>query len=113
MKLSVEKEKAIYITATFKDFDGDAERWKWCFYELWRYQLTFGFAHKISLNESAKDGVFVYMIIRPAYKDNIIETMHDLGYKKVESWDTSIGVLYEEDTDECADIHCYLSELEM
>ena len=71
-------EKAYRFTAKFADFDGDVEKWRNAFYEVWRHQLTYNFAYEIELREN-RSGVFLSMLVREAYKDNA-EGLSELGY---------------------------------
>lgn len=98
-----EKKKCLWVQARYKDFDGDLEKWKNSFYEIWRYQLTWNFAWKIELFERV-DGVLVNMYVKPAFKDNIITTMNALGYQDISVENVRIGIVYEYDHDELDDI---------
>lgn len=93
------KEDAVRVTATYKDFNGDLLTWKNAFYELWRYQLTYSMAYKLAVRESNKSGVFVDILVRPAYKDNLVETMRDLGYRNMTVYDEKVGIVECTDTD--------------
>lgn len=88
----IEKEKAIEITASYRDFEGDIERWRDSFYTLWRYQMTWDYAYKIIVSESNSKGVFVQLLVNPAYKDSLIDTMDGLGYRNIITNDTYIGL---------------------
>ena len=91
MKLTVEKENAYRIMSSFKDFEGSVDEWKAKFYELWRYQLTWGFAYRIDLE--TKSGVYVCLLVREAYRKNVLSLMDDLGYKNVREEVEKIGVV--------------------
>lgn len=86
-------EEALCITATLKDFNGTVTEWKTAFYELWRYQMTWHFAHKISVHDSRNSGVYVLLICKPAYKKNILETMESLGFKNIKCEEEEIGTI--------------------
>ena len=98
------KEKTVCVVALLRDFDGGVEKWKDGFYQLWRYQLTYSYAYKIALYENCNDGVFLRLTVRPAYKDNILETMEDLGYREVKTYDGTVGVVCQWDHDDLEDI---------
>jgi len=87
------------VEASFEDFDGDVEKWKNAFYEIWRYQLTYNFAYEISLIERrCKDNqnkwtVWVSLLVREGFKKNIVETMEELGYGNIKVEEESVGVV--------------------
>lgn len=89
-KIYDEKEKAIRVTAYYEDFDGDTERWKDSFYQLWRIHLTWGIAYSINLRESRKRGVYVDLLIKPVYKEQLLESMDDSGYKNIQTEETNV-----------------------
>ena len=98
-----EIEKAVRVTANYGNFDGDIAKWKESFYMIWRYQLTWSFAYEITLNESRR-GVFVDLLIKPAFKNDVAGMMEDLGYKEVQFSDERVGVIYRYDNDIPSDI---------
>ena len=83
-KAYFEKEKAFKIRAGLEDFDGDVDKWKWAFYELWREQMTWDFAYSINVYERSDKSVDVEIICRPAYKLPLLNTMKALGYRNVD-----------------------------
>ena len=90
-QVSVYPKEARHVVAHLKDFEGDSQDWRNAFYELWRYQMTWSFAHKIIVSESRKNGVFVSLTIR-GYEDVLLSTMEGLGYRNVKVTDETIGV---------------------
>ena len=98
------KEPAVRICAWYEDFDGNIEDWRDAFYNVWRWQLTYDFAYRIDLRESRRKGVFVDLLIRPAYKQQVIETMDDLGYKNINTESVHVGIVYGYETPEVEDI---------
>lgn len=90
MRIPVELDKAVNIIARYKDFDGDLDAWKDAFYQVWRYQLTFDFAHEIALKESKAD-VYIKIICKPCYKDNCVELLKSLGCKEITEETAVIG----------------------
>ena len=104
------KEKAIYVTSKLEDFDGDVQKWKDAFYELWRYQMTYSFAYKIEVKESGgsyfERKVFVDLLVRENYKDNVIDLMKTLGYQNINISEETIGIIdgYEHDILDLHDI---------
>ncbi len=89
-----EKKKALRILAWYEDFDGGLDRWKESFYTLWRCQLTWDFAYSITLRETRSKGVYVSLLIKPAYKDSLLDNMEDFGYRNVEVQEEPIGLIY-------------------
>ena len=88
----MEEEKAIAIEATYEDFDGEINRWRESFYTIWRWQLTWSFAYRIEIRER-RTGVYLWMLIKPAYKANILDTMDDLGYREIKTEDVTVGLV--------------------
>lgn len=76
-------EEAYRVESYLSDFDGDVPAWENAFYELWRYHMTYSFAVDIAVYESRKKGVFVSLLVRPAYKTGVLDAMEDLGYRNV------------------------------
>ena len=105
-----EKKKAVYITASLNDFDGDVPKWKEAFYELWRYQMTWDYAWQITVNESRSDGVYVRIIASPAYKKNLVDLMEYIGYRNITVADTFIGEVSAFDRTELEDIELLVLE---
>lgn len=93
VKVNVYAEDAVFISAGLNDFDGDVEKWKDAVYQLFRYNMTFSFAHKIDVCESRKSGVFVSLVIKPAFQENVTETMDGLGFKELKTWHEDIGTI--------------------
>ena len=90
MREEIRVKDAIRIEARYEDFDGNLDKWKDSFYQLWRLQLTWGFAHRITLNET-KRGVFVCLLVKPVFRDNAVETMDGFGYKNIRTYHENIG----------------------
>lgn len=90
-------DDAVRVDAFLSDFEGDVPQWKEAFYDLWRYQLTYGFAYEIKLEETGKrDGVrFVYLSIlcRKAFQKNLVTTMEELGYRNIKVSEEPVGVI--------------------
>lgn len=100
----VYKEEAYRVIAHYSEFDPkmfnsdckDEDKlscWKFAFYELWRYQMTWSMAYEIAVRESRKNGVFVDVLVKPSFKDNLVETMKGLGFTDVDSYKSSVGVV--------------------
>ena len=96
-RVNVFAEDAIFVYATLSDFDGDVQKWKIAFYELWRYQMTWHFAHRIYV-EDTRNGVYDGLLCNPNYEKNIVETMESLGFRKIKVKHEDIGVI------ECTDL---------
>lgn len=94
----IEKEKAILVEANDKDFDGDIERWRFSFYNIWRYQMTWDYAYRITVEERRR-GVIVRLIIKPAFKDDVLRMMEDLGYQNVTTEDVNVALISSYDLD--------------
>lgn len=90
-KTTVWPEAAIRLQASFEDFKGTLLEWKEAWYFLWRLEMTFGFAHELKLREGRERGVYVDMLIKPAYKDNVQAHMKDLGYENIQSRNERVG----------------------
>lgn len=90
-KVFMSLERATLVEAWLGDFDGDIAKWKDSFYQLWRYQMTWSFAYQIGLIER-RNGVYVRMIVRPAYRKSLEETMPDLGYGNIKFEDCKVVI---------------------
>lgn len=93
VRVDVYSEKALRINASFQDFDGDVTKWKESFYTVWRYQMTWSFAHEIFLVDRRSSGVNLVMICKPKHKEDILNMMEDLGYRNVFCDDEDIGTI--------------------
>ncbi len=93
LKESIEVQPAISIMAYLNSFDGDVEKWKDSFYQVWRYQLSWSFAYDIQLEESRRSGVFLRMVIKPEKKSNVLDVLESLGYRNVQVDPENIGVI--------------------
>lgn len=94
---------AIRIRSWYKDFDGDINKWKMAFYELWRYQLTFDFAFDIEVRETRKEGVYVSLSVNPSYADVLINTMTDLGFNEITTESETVAEISGYDFEDCVD----------
>ena len=97
-KVNVYTEDAVHIWAYLNDFDGDVQKWKNAVYDLFRWNMTYSFAHKIDVIESRSSGVFVSIIAKPAYENNILAVMEDDGFRNVVAKHEDIGTI------ECTDL---------
>lgn len=91
-------EDAVHIVSHLNDFVGNVQEWKNAVYELFRYDMTWSFAHKIDVIESRSSGVFVSIIAKPAYEKSILGTMEDLGFRNTVARHDDIGWI------ECTDL---------
>jgi len=103
MKVYDVRQRVFEVKATFADFDGGLEKWKESFYELWRYQLTWEFAYRFDLKEN-RNGVYVDMLIRKAYRNNVLDAMEALGYRNVMVTEEAVGIIDGFDHDELDDV---------
>jgi hypothetical protein len=92
-KVFDKKVPAIRITAHFSEFDGNLDKWEDSFYQVWRYQLTWDFAYGIKLNESRQHGVYIDLLIRPSYREPLLETMESLGYRDIAQNTEFVGIV--------------------
>ena len=97
-RVTVYREDAVRITAHFKDFAGTVSEWKDAIYELFRWDMTWSFAHKIDVIESRSNGVFVSLSIKPKFEKPLLETMEDLGFRNIICVHEDIGAI------ECTDL---------
>ena len=97
-RVTVWEEPALLVTSTYEAFDGGLDRWKDSLYMLFRYNMTWSFAYSIDVIESRSRGVFVSLRINPAYRDELLATMEDLGYRDTKVSDDPIGHI------ECTDL---------
>lgn len=93
LRVTVRTEDAVYVTADLSDFDGDVPKWKNAVYELFRYDMTWSFAHKIEVTENRSTGVFVRVVLKPAYEEPLIRTMENLGFRNLNVYHEDVGVI--------------------
>lgn len=103
MKVYDEKIEVLEVRAYLNDFEWGVEEWKKSFYELWRYQLTWEFAYRFDLKEN-RNGVYVDMLIKKAYRANVLDTMEALGYRNVMVSEEAVGIIDSFNHDELADV---------
>lgn len=107
------EDGAIRIRAYISDFDSESGNdWKKSFYELWRYQMTWDFAHEIKVHEVHDGDVCVSMLIKKSFKKNVLDTMEHLGYRNIEVDKEHVGVieLYDIDAPEAEDMFTVIAE---
>lgn len=102
LKEKIVIDDAVRVISYYSDFNGDVGAWKLAFYELWRYQMTWSFAYEIAVNESRKNGIYVDLLVKPGYRDSIIETMDSIGYGKIATYADHVGII-EEPSDKMID----------
>jgi len=54
--------------------------------------MTWSYSHRIDVRESRNSGVYVSLLIWPAFEDQVVDTMKDLGFKPVVEHET-IGTI--------------------
>lgn len=90
-RITIYPKGALQAVAHLRDFDGDVQQWKNAFYELWRYQMTWSFAHEIIVQESRANGVFVRVTFNRTYEGVLTSTMENLGYRDIKIDGVVIG----------------------
>lgn len=102
-KIEVEKRKAVRIIAYYEDFDPKgwnstatedqkSECWKLAFYEMWRMQMTWGYAYEIEARESRQNGVHISICVKEGYAKNAKDTMEAIGFRDVRSYEEYVAV---------------------
>lgn len=99
-RVPVYEEDAVYVTASLEAFDGDVAKWKLMVYEVFRFQMTWHFAHRIDLYDYRNGGVYINLLCKPAYEKNVIDTMKDLGFVDVKAEHQKIGTIESTDMPE-------------
>ena len=99
----IEKEKAVLIEANLEDFYGSTDKWKQSFYNIWRYQMTWDYAYRITVEERRR-GVIVRLLIKPAFKDDVLGMMEDLGYRNVATENVNVAFISSYDIGDVEDI---------
>lgn len=100
VKLNAWEETSYLMTSRFEDFDGDLQKWCNSFYEVWRHQMTWGFAYEIEVIDSRANGVFLSIRVKPSFKSHAEEMLEMLGYKNVSVEEEKIGVIESYDVPE-------------
>ena len=91
-KIFVSAKNAYRIEANFVDFDGDLDKWKDAFYTMWRWQMTFDYAYMIKADDR-RTSVYFCAVVKPAYKDQVVEAMEEYGYRKIKSEECMVASL--------------------
>lgn len=97
-RVNVYKQDAVRITTHLDDFAGTTDGWKNAVYEMFRWNMTWSFAHWIEVLESRIGGVYLTMMIKPSYEKVLVETMEGLGFRIFTIGHEDIGVI------ECTDL---------
>lgn len=93
IRVTVHEQEAVNLIAWLEDFEEQSYKWKDAVYELFRYNMTFSFAHDIEVFESNKKGVYVSLLVKPVYERQAMDVMDMLGFKKVQVTRENIGVI--------------------
>lgn len=88
----IHKDKAYRVISKYEDFDGDVEKWKVAFYDLWRLQMTYSFAYNIEVREG-HSGVYVSMLVREAYINQTVDTMTEWGFGGIRKDEEPVGII--------------------
>ena len=101
------EDSAVRFMADYEDFDGDLEKWKDSFYQVWRYQMTQRFAYSINLYERRDTGGYISLLVRKAYRKQTREMLETLWYRKVYEEDELVGTvpLYDIDDPDALDAY--------
>ena len=92
-RVNLYTEDAVLITSHWRDFKGELQDWRNAIYDLFRWDMTYSYAHKIDVIESRKNGVFVSLRIKPEFEESVVETMKDLGFCKIKATHEEIGTI--------------------
>ena len=95
---NMEKKTAYRITASFEDFDGDLQKWKDTFYELWRVQLTWEPAYNITLIDRRCHSdhgwaVNLDVLVKESFKKQTLEWMEQHGYRNLYVCEQTVGLV--------------------
>ena len=85
-----EVKNATWITASFKDFDGDAEKWREAYFSLLAWKNTWGVPYKMDINADHNHEAFLMMVIPEQNREKVLDMLEDLGYRKVNWTGTSL-----------------------
>ena len=100
----MKKEKVFSVTANYESFDKEGggmimwnceqkvDAWKMAFYELWRYQMTWHFCHRLEVIDGS-NGLFVHMICKESFTEPLLNTMEGIGYRNIQKHETYVGVV--------------------
>ena len=92
-RVNVYTEKAIRVTSFYDDFKGGVDKWKDSFYQLWRLQLTWSYAYRLELHETRRSGVFVDILCKPSYVDELVANMGEFGYRAITTESCNVGMV--------------------
>lgn len=104
-KTSFYFENSITVRTWFKDFKPEnitefitdnrskLELWKYSIYELYRYQLSFEYAYSINIRETRRSGVYVMLVIKPAFNTSVLGLLETLGFTNIETENTKTAII--------------------
>lgn len=87
------KSDVTRIRTFLEDFDGDVEKWKKSFYEIWRYQMTWDFAYEITVHEVHGGDVCVSILAKNAFLGSAKSMLDSLGYRNLKTEKEHIGIV--------------------
>ena len=101
----IAKVKATAITATFKDFNGDAEEWRKAYFDLLSWKNTWGTPLLMDINSTREGKPFLDMVVRESDKDHVVDYLDGLGYRNIKTapvtslivrpeWDENIDFVF-------------------
>ena len=93
-------EDAVRVTTHYSDFKSGIADWKECFYEIWRYQMTWDFAYEIKVYELRDRDLVVSVLVKKAFKKSAIGMMESIGYGNLRIEDEPVGMTCLIDTDD-------------
>lgn len=92
-RVNVYSEKAIRVISFYYDFNGGLDKWKDSFYQLWRLQLTWSFAYRLELHEIRSKGVYVDILCKPSFVNELVANMGEFGYRAITTKPCNVGMV--------------------
>lgn len=100
------KVKAVHISASYKDFDGEADRWREAYFNLLSWKNTWSIPYSMDIYSRRDHTAFLSMVIPRKRKEDVLEYLDDLGYREVKSTDIDLALIEVYDRDEEVDDYC-------
>lgn len=106
IEYSDKKVKVVAITAYYKDFDGEVEKWRESYFHLLSWKNTWCIPYEMDIYSTSKHEPYLSIIIPSKQKERVLELLNDLGYREVKTCEVDMALIDAYDIDEEIDYYC-------
>lgn len=85
-----EVKEASWITAGYRDFDGDAVKWREAYFKLLSWKNTWSIPYRMDINSSSDNEPFLFMIVPRNRAEAVLDMLKDYGYGNISCTDTKV-----------------------